>query len=225
LRSKEMRPDEAQTFDVSAPVFPVAGSDRGAVVVARPGVEGRPRLAAIGFDALSGASRFDVSTPLLFANLLRWLEPDRFRATEFTAAGVGTASINLDSTEAAERIRVLDSSGFAVPFTVRNNTLQLYVDKPAVVRIITPERESIVSFTLPDVGQFAWKPPESTPRSLPVRSWFGASAVDLWRWLAVAGALGLLVEWLIYGRQRPWRLGQFTSRSPRETREEELVHR
>jgi hypothetical protein len=94
------------------------------------------------------------------------------------------------------------------------------------VRIITPERESILSFTLPGVGEFAWKPPENAPRSVPVRTWLGASAVDLWRWLAIAGALGLVLEWLIYGRQRPWRFGQITTRSPRETHEErELVHR
>jgi hypothetical protein len=226
LRSKEMRPDEAETFDVDPPAFAVASSDQGAVVIARPGNASRPRLAEIGFDPLSGASRFDVSTPLLFANILHWLEPDHFRTTEFTAAGVGTASIGIDRIEAGERIRVVDASGFAVPFTVRNNALQLYVVKPAVVRIITPERESIVSLTLPGVGEFAWKPPENAPRAVPGQTWLGASAVDLWRWLALAGALGLLLEWLIYGRQRPWRLGQFTNRSPRETREEkELVHR
>jgi hypothetical protein len=226
LRSKEMRPDEAETFAIAPPVFPVASSDRGPVVVARPARTGQPPLVAVGFDPLTGSQRFDVSTPLLFANLLRWLEPDRFRATEFTAAGVGTASVNIDNIEAGERMRVVDATGSAIPFTVRNNTVQLYVEKPQVVRVITPERESVLSLTLPGVGEFAWKPPLNAPRSLPLRTLLGASSIDLWRWLALLGALGLLLEWLIYGRQRPWLITRVAFGAPREKRpEKELVRR
>jgi hypothetical protein len=226
LRSKEMRPDEAEIFAIAPPAFPVASSDRGPVVIARPARSGQPPLVEVGFDPLGGSSRFDVSTPLLFANVLRWLEPDRFRTTEFTAAGVGTASVRIDNIEAGERIRVVDSKSFAVPFTVRNNTVELYTEKPEVVRVITPEQESVLSLTLPGVGEFAWKPPENAPRSVPARTWLGASSIDLWRWLALAGALGLLLEWLIYGRQRSWLIARFTRRNSRETRDErELVHR
>jgi hypothetical protein len=226
LRSKEMRPDEAEIFAPAPPAFPVASSDAGPVVIARPARTGQPPLVEVGFDPLSGPQRFDVSTPLLFANLLRWLEPERFRSTEFTAAGVGTASVNIDTIEAGERIRVVDASGSSVPFTVRNNTLQLYSEKPEVVRVITPERESVLSLTLPGVGEFTWKPPADAPHSIPARTLLGASSLDLWRWLALAGALGLLLEWLIYGRQRPWTIARFTTRNAREKREEkELVHR
>jgi hypothetical protein len=157
---------------------------------------------------------------------LRWLEPDRFRTTEFTAAGVGTAAVKIDNIEAGERIRVVDAAGSAIPFTVQNNTIQLYVEKPQVVRVITPERESMLSLTLPGVGEFAWKPPVNAPRSVPARTLFGASSVDLWRWLALAGALGLLLEWLIYGRHRPWLIARVAFGTPREKQpEKELVRR
>lgn len=226
LRTKEMRPGTVETFAASSPAFWVASSDRGPVVVGRPAKTGLPRLAVIGFDPLSDAARFDVSTPLLFANLMRWLEPDRFRAGEFTATGVGAASIAIDNIEASENIRVVDSSGFTLPFTVRRNALQVYTAKPDVVRVITPERESVLSLTLPGIGEYTWTPPADAPRTLPARTWFGRSAVDLWQWLALAGALGLAIEWLIYGRQRPWRLGQFAAPDPLEKHEErELVHR
>jgi hypothetical protein len=225
LRSKEMRPDEAEIFTVAPPAFSVASSDNGAIVIARPARTGQAPLVEVGFDPLSGPQRFDVSTPLLFANLLRWLEPERFRSTEFTAAGVGTASVTVDNIEAGERIRVINAAGSAVPFTVHNNTVQLYSEKPEVVRVITPERESLLSLTLPGVGEFTWKPPSNAPHSIPGRTLLGASSFDLWRWLALAGALGLLLEWLIYGRQRPWTIARFTMGNAREKREKELVHR
>jgi von Willebrand factor type A domain/Aerotolerance regulator N-terminal len=225
LRAKEMRPEESEVFDVRAPAVSVASADEKPVVVARPVTASQPRLVEIGFDPLKGSARFDVSTPLLFANVLHWLEPDRFRTTELMAIGVGIASVPLDTAEASGRIRVVDASGFAVPFTVRNNALQMYVSKPSVVRVITPERERVLSMTLPGVGEFSWKPPAGAPRDAPPVRSFGLSAVDLWRWLAVAGALGLLAEWLIYGKQRPWKPGQLKKASPREAPEEHLVNR
>jgi hypothetical protein len=224
LRSKELHLPSSEIFDAGRTDLAIAGSDRGAVVIARPAAQNRPRLAAIGFDPLNGALRFEVSTPLLFANVLRWLEPESLRTTELTATGVGTASVALDVNEASERFRVIDSSGFVVPFTILNNSLELYVSKPTVVKVITPERERVLSLTLPGVGEFRWNPPSDVPQTLPAASWFGASAIDLWKWLAVAGAAGLYLEWLLFGRQRPWRWRrQAPHRESEKMREQELV--
>jgi hypothetical protein len=225
LHSKEMRLSSAEVFSAGKSGLPIASSDRGPVIVAHAATSGRPRFAAIGFDPLGGSLRFEISTPLLFANLLRWLEPESLRTTELTAAGVGAASLTLDPHEANGPLRVLDSSGFAVPFTLRNGVLQLYTAKPTVVRIVSAERERVLSLTLPGVGEYHWRPPSSAPHTLPRNGWLGASAIDLWKWLAIAGALGLYIEWLLFGKQRRWAKRQAPVRRPREAAEErELVH-
>ena len=69
------------------------------MVVARPSAANRPRLAVVGFDPLHGSLRFELSTPLLFANLLHWLEPESFRSLELTASAVGSAAVALDAKE------------------------------------------------------------------------------------------------------------------------------
>ena len=38
-----------------------------------------PKTAVIGFDPLEGDLKFELTTPLLFADLLRWLSPEAFR--------------------------------------------------------------------------------------------------------------------------------------------------
>ena len=131
----------------------------------------------------------------------------------------------MDANEANEQFRVVDSSGFAVPFTVRNNSLELYASKPTVIRVMSPERERILSLTLPGVGEFRWNPPADARRTLPTANWFGASAIDLWKWLAVAGAAGLYLEWVLFGKQRPWRWRKPERQREREKNpEQELVH-
>ncbi len=226
LRSKETHLAQAEVFDKSASDVAIAISNRGPVVVARPAGGNLPRLAEIGFDPLGGSLKYEVSTPLLFANLFHWLEPESLRTTELTATGVGNASVVLDANESKQRFRVIDERGFAVPFTVRGGMLQLYASKPSIVRVISPERERILSLTLPGIGEFEWKPPSTAAHSLPGIEWPGRSAVDLWKWLAILGGVGLIVEWLFFGKQRPlrWRRSTLT-RERASSKGSELVHR
>jgi len=67
---------------------------------------------------------------------------------------------------------------------------------------MTGDREYVYSLTLPQLGESKWEPPADVrrgiPRALPVPS----TVRDLWPWLALAGGLGLLAEWFLYGRFR-----------------------
>jgi hypothetical protein len=202
LHAKAMNLPEAEVYETFQGDIPVAETDKGPVVVARPSTNVTPRLAAIGFDPLAGALRFELTTPLLFANLTRWLAPEAFRASDYTASTVGSVSLALDPNERAEQLSVTDDRGYHVPFTVRNQTLQLYVSRPSIVHIVSPERERIYSFTLPEVAEKQWNPPSSVAEGLPVLTSLLPSAFDLWQWLALAGGLGLLAEWLLFGRRR-----------------------
>ncbi|MGC2660388.1 MAG: hypothetical protein WA324_20745, partial [Bryobacteraceae bacterium] len=193
------RAEVFQTFDGDIAVAAVA---EGPVVVVRPGAQGRPKTAVIGFDPLHGQMRFEVTTPLLFANLLRWLSPESFRTLEISAAPVGAATTALDPSERSESVRVTDQQGFSVPFTVRDQTVQLFASRPSLVRITSDDRERYLSLTLPDVAQFEWKAPATAREGLPAMRGFTPSAFDLWQWLAIAGGMVLVLEWLLYGRRR-----------------------
>jgi hypothetical protein len=85
---------------------------------------------------------------------------------------------------------------------VRAQTLELFTNRPSVVRILSDDRERVLSLTLPDVAEAEWKPPGRWARGLPATIRLAPSAVDLWKWLAIAGAACLLAEWLRYGRRR-----------------------
>ena len=222
-----------QTFDDDVPISSV---EEGPIVVARPSSEGRPKIAVIGYDPLDGQLKFEATTPLLFANLLHWLSPEAVRMLDVTAAPVGAATITLDAGEqrpgalpdGRERMRITDNSGVPVPFTVRDRTLQLFASRPSIVHIASADRERVLSLTLPDVADFEWKPPENAALGLPLPARFTPGAVDLWKWLAVLGGLGLLLEWILFGRSYILKRRKPTSGRPAfkmPERERELVSR
>lgn len=202
LHSRELKLSSAEIFSTTGTDIPVASAERGAIIVGRPATRSKPRLAVIGFDPLNGSMRFELSTPIVFANLLHWLAPESFRATDFTASAVGAVTVPLDGNEPANAVQVVDSAGFAVPFTVRDGMLQLYVDHPSTLRVLSGGRESVLSLTLPEVPVFTWKPPTAAQQGMPPVSALSPSPLDLWKWLAVLGGLGLLAEWLFFGKQR-----------------------
>jgi hypothetical protein len=215
-----------QTFDDDMPVASVA---EGPIVVARAADESHPKLSAIGYDPVDGELKFEASTPLLFANLLRWLSPEAIRLLDIRAAPVGGASVTLDPDErtSGERVRITDHNGAPVPFTVRHQTIQLFVSTPSVVHITSGDRERLLSLTLPDIAGVEWKAPKNAASGLPSAVRLAPDAVDLWKWLAVLGGLGLLAEWILYGAGLVKRRRAIFTRPPLKTpdRERELVSR
>jgi hypothetical protein len=226
LHAKEAHIPSAEVFQTFEGDVPVGSVSEGPAVVARTSNASRPKLAVIGFDPLNGQLRFEVTTPLLFANLLRWLSPEAFRILDVTAGRVGAATVTLDPNERTDHLRIRDEKGFAVPFTARDQNLQLFASRPSIVRIVSGDRERVLSLTLPDVAEFEWKPPANAAAGLPPVAGFVANAVDLWQWLALLASLALFIEWMLFGRSRVWRRrpavpGPVRARSAQ--REKELV--
>jgi hypothetical protein len=188
-----------ETFEGDTPVASVAG---GPIVVAREAGAGHARFALIGFDPLQGQLKFQVTTPILFANLLRWLSPESFRTLDLAAGSVGTATIPLEANERVEQIRVVDDNGLASPFTVRGASLQLFTAEPSVLHVYSGDRERILSLTLPEVSETEWKTPEGAAQGLPRTARFAGGPIDLWKWLALSGLACLVAEWFLFGRQR-----------------------
>lgn len=200
--SKKLFVHAANTFQTFEGDEVVAGAPEGPVIVVRNASQTHSKSAVIGFDPVQGELRFEVATPLLFAGLLQWLDPAAFQTLSLTAGQIGLASVDLDGAEQHSSVRVTDERGFALPSAKRGNSLQFFAASPAVVHVASGERERIVSLTLPGVAGMMWSPGGAPSTGLPSAARFAPPALDLWQWLALAAALCLLIEWLLFGRAR-----------------------
>ena len=90
LRAKDLRLESASVFEAAPDDLKIAEVAEGPVIVARPG---KPKIVVLGFHPALSAMRYELSTPLLFANLLRWMAPEIFRRWELTAGSVGTVKV------------------------------------------------------------------------------------------------------------------------------------
>jgi hypothetical protein len=70
------------------------------------------------------------------------------------------------------------------------------------VQVTAGDREYVYSLTLPQLWDNEWVPPAGTPTAIPRFAPALDRSSDLWPLLALLGAAGLLVEWLLYGRGR-----------------------
>jgi len=199
LRAKDVRLESASVFEAAPDDLKVAEVAEGPVIVARPG---RPKIVVLGFHPALSAMRYELSTPLLYANLLRWMAPEIFRRWELTAGSVGAVKVPLDSDVRPAGVRVLREDGNPAPFTLRGQSLEFFTGNPGTVRVLAGDREYVYSLTLPQLWESQWDVPTETRRGIPKFAAPLAEGTDLWQWLAMAGGAGLLAEWILYGRFR-----------------------
>jgi len=205
LHAKETQFAVAEVFNTFDADIPVANVSAGPIVVARPAAASRPRLAVIGFDPFDGDMKFQVTTPLLFANLLRWLSPEAVRNIEVAAERVGAANVALDPSERTNEIQVSTDRGDAVPFTIRDGMLQLFIAKPTIVRVASYDRERLLSLTLPQIAEHNWNPPTGSASGMPVETNWASLEIGVWQWLAALAGATLVAEWMLFGRRRSFR--------------------
>jgi hypothetical protein len=155
----------------------------------------------MGFHPGKSSMRFDLTTPLLFANIMQWMEPAAFRRWEVYGGSAGSVSVPLEAETAPADVKVIADNQQNLPFTIQGKNLRFFSGVPGTVRVITDNREQVYSLTLPEVGETVWQPPASARRGVPARV-TEASARDMWPLLALLGGIGLLAEWLMYGRAR-----------------------
>jgi hypothetical protein len=197
LRAKDFKLDRATVFE-AAPDDDVIGEvEAGPVIVARPG---KPKVVVLGFHPALSALRYQLASPLLFANLLRWVSPEIFRHSEVAGGSVGTVKLLVEEDVPAKDLKVTADDGAPVPFTVRGRTLDFFAGTPGPVRVLAGDREYLYSLTLPQLGDTKWEPAANTHRGIPRFTEVPDHVSDVWPWLALAGGAGLLAEWLLYGR-------------------------
>lgn len=209
LRTRGLLLASTQIFAPAAGDRVVAESSAGPVAVAR---DGQRKLVALGFHPMQTAMRYELATPLLFANILRWMAPDNFRGWEIFAGTVGTVTVPLVSEAEGASARVISSDSRMLPFTVQGRSLRFFSGRPGTVRVITGSREQVHSLTLPSVADGVWDAPQTVRRGVPRAVTQSASSRDIWYWLALLGGLGLLAEWLLFAPlRRPARPGDGTA--------------
>jgi hypothetical protein len=207
LYTKDVELSATQVFRPGPQDIPVADIAAGPIVVARPALKaGEQKMAALGFHPMRSSMRYELATPLLMANILRWMIPDTFRRLDLQAGSVGTVSVAVDKGVDASSIKIVGDDARPLPFTIEGNSLRFFAGAPGNIHVTTGNRESIYSLTLPDVAEIAWKPQASVTKGLPSPRLRGASQANIWPWLAILGGIGLLVDWLIYGRSHTLRL-------------------
>ncbi|MEQ1887146.1 MAG: BatA and WFA domain-containing protein [Bryobacteraceae bacterium] len=203
LFTRDVELPAAKVFTLAQGDQAVADVAQGPVVVARAGTV---KMAALGFNPVKSNMRFELATPLLMANILRWMEPEAFRESDVQASTVGTMSVALEKGTNPNSVHVVDGSKRPLPFTLDGNTLHFFSGAPGAVHLQTGARESVYSLTVPDVAEATWKPAAGVRRGVPGLGSGGTSSPALWPWLASLGAIGFLVEWFLYGRNSVMRV-------------------
>jgi len=199
LHAKDFKLDRASVFEAGSGDARIGEVSAGPVIVARPG---KPKVVAIGFHPALTGMRYELATPLLFANLLRWMSPETFRRSEATVGSVGAVKLVMDQATAAPDIKVTSGDGSPLPFTLRDRTLTFFSGAPGGVKVTAGDREYLYSLSLPELWDGKWTVPADARAGIPRFTQVLDAASDLWPWLALAGAIGLLVEWILYGRFR-----------------------
>jgi hypothetical protein len=215
LHTKDTQLESAETFTTGSGDTIVAEATQGPVIVARPNAA-NAKLVVIGFQPLKTSMKYELATPLLIENILHWMSPETFRRWEVQAGTVGTVNVAMDKGADASNVRVLTEDQRPLPFTIEGDTingksmdgktLRFFAGAPGTVRVLNGDRETVYSLTLPDVADSVWRPPQSVRHGIPRMSVTEAAVTDLWPWLALLGGLGLLIDWLMFGRSRALRL-------------------
>jgi len=204
LRTQDVVLESAQVFSPAPGDMVAAESAAGPLVVARE--NGATKLAVLGFNPGRASMKYQLATPLLIANILKWMAPDVFRSREVQAGTVGLVGVPVAKDTNPNSIHVVTENQRQLPFTIQGDTLQFFSGSPGAVSVVTGDRESVYSLTLPDVAEALWRPPANVHRGVPKAAEMESPLPDIWPWLALLGGLGLLLDWLLYGRSRLYRL-------------------
>jgi hypothetical protein len=201
LRAQDLKLDSTLVFNPAAGDLRIAETAEGPVILAR---ETRGARAVIfGFHPMRSQLRYELSVPLLFANVLRWLSPTSFHRQEVYAERVGAVSVPIEP--GAAGAKVIAADGSALPYSISGSSLRFFSGSPGTVRVQTTEGEQVHSLVLPDVPDSVWQPQGSIRRGVPAARENAPLSRDIWHWLAIAGGLGLLLEWLWFSPASPRR--------------------
>jgi hypothetical protein len=136
--------------------------------------------------------RYEVTAPLLMANIYHWMAPEVFMRREVLTDAPGSISVEMDETPDPQAVRVLDEQGAALPFTVDGRTVRFFAPEPGTVRVGAGSLERVFSLSLPSLGESQWEAPATAGRGPGSPQPSTPLPKEMWRWLAIAGAALLI---------------------------------
>jgi hypothetical protein len=205
LRARNIQIEATSVFEPAAHDLRVAETDQGPVMIARTADNGS-RIVVMGFDPFSGAMRYELATPLLLANILRWVAPGIFRDLDVGTQSAGAVASPFPAQTDRNSVQVITDAGRTLPFNIRDRTVQFFAGEAARVRVIAGNSERVYSLTLPELGEVKWTPPLSARHGIPAWTDSIRRSHILWPCLAALGAALLIAEWVIYGSYTTSRL-------------------
>jgi hypothetical protein len=78
-----------------------------------------PKLLVMGFHPVRSSMKYELATPLLIANVMRWMAPAAFRRSEVQAGTSGTVNVALDKNTDPATVRVVGEDGRPTAFQRR----------------------------------------------------------------------------------------------------------
>lgn len=177
-------------------VIAAVGDD--ALAVARAG---NPPQIAWGFQPMASELRFEVTTPLLFANSFRWLVASTAVPDELTVGSTGAVLLADLSGKQDEAPRVVDARGNLLPVSRSTDGWRFFAGTGGVYQVRQGQTERMVSLTLPQSPKSFWEPPaEQMVTGIPGGS-AGEAPTRWWIWLTVFGLLCLVADALFFDRR------------------------
>ena len=125
LRTQDVTLESAEVFAPAAGDITVAESAAGPLVVARATPSGS-KLVVLGFHPGRASMKYQLATPLLMANVLRWMSPDTFRQWDVQAGTVGTVNVPVEKDTNPSSVHVLDENQRPLPFTISGDSLRVF---------------------------------------------------------------------------------------------------
>jgi hypothetical protein len=199
LHSEDLPLPPANIYQLREGDTPVLSVPDGPVVVVRASRDGHPRRAILGFDPANDSVRYEITTPLLFINIVRWLAAQTLAPTQIAIGHAGAGAVDLGEGESIDDVQVIADTVRA-PLIVQNRQVQFFAAQPAVVRFSDQGRNEELHMSLPEIAETVWRPP--TPQTGEFSSTGSHRRADLWRWLVLAGITITSLEWWLFGGGR-----------------------
>jgi hypothetical protein len=195
----------AESLSVKAPPWgiPLVESPQTPLVIA--GEINRQRLVWIGFDPLQSTWPLRVSFPIFMANAVDWLNPSGSSADRLLVRAGDAFRVSFPGTFSSAEVTGPD--GKSKDLAVDPDARELLVGdthRQGIYHVRAGTNELTFCVNLMDSNESSIAPREELPVGRYAKvtaSTLKRASAELWRWIAAAGLLVLMVEWWWYHKR------------------------
>ena len=204
LYAQDLPVPVADVYQLSAGDTPVLSVPAGPVVVVRSGGTPAQRSAVLGFDPTSEKVRYQVTTPLLWMNLVQWLTANTLAPARIEVGAAGDAVIQPEQGISPGDIGIR-SQAANPPLIFSNTRAQFFAAQPAAVRYMDQGTEEERHLILPQLAVSSWSHANRRQDDSLSLNQAQFPQFESWRWLVLLGLAIACVEWHVFGGQRLYR--------------------